>query len=70
MIRPRLRLRDYLQHILSAIGWIESHTARLDRAAFLGDVKTQDAVLRQLQVIGEAAQNLRQQLPGFHRCAS
>ena len=65
MIRPRLRLRDYLQHILSAIGWIERHTAGFDRAMFLGDVKTQDAVLCQLQIIGEAAQSLRQQHPDF-----
>jgi uncharacterized protein with HEPN domain len=28
-------------------------------------VKTQDAVLRQLQIVGEAAQNLRQQHPDF-----
>ncbi len=65
MIRPRLRPRDYLQHIVSAIGWIESHTAGFDRAMFLNDVKTQDAVLRQLLIIGEAAQSLRQQHPDF-----
>ena len=28
-------------------------------------MKTQDAVLRQLQIVGEAAQNLRQQHPDF-----
>lgn len=50
-MRPRFRLRDYLQHILSAIGWIESHTTGFDRATFLHDVKAQDAVLRQLQII-------------------
>ena len=31
----------------------------------MGDDRTQDAVIRNLQVIGEAAQNIRQRDPDF-----
>ena len=65
MIRPRLRLHDYLQHILAAIGRIESHATGFDRAASMSDAKTRDAVVRQFQIIGEAAQNVRQQHHDF-----
>ena len=35
-----LRVADYLQHILEAIGNIQDYTAGMDVAAFLADRKT------------------------------
>ncbi len=45
----------YLQDILDAIEKIEAYTAAMGRKDFEGDCKTIDAVLRNLEVIGEAA---------------
>jgi len=52
--RDPLRLGDYLDHILQAIANIREYTVGLDRAAYLKDRKTQDAVIRNFEVIGEA----------------
>ena len=49
-----LRVADYLQHILEAIGNIQDYTAGMDLAVFLADRKTCDAVIRNLEVLGEA----------------
>jgi uncharacterized protein with HEPN domain len=47
----------YLEHIVDAIDRIREYT-RDGRDAFLRDAKTQDAVLRRLEVVGEAVKNL------------
>jgi uncharacterized protein with HEPN domain len=65
MMRPRLRIQDYLEHILAAIGRINAYTSAMDEAGFITDQKTQDAVIRNFQIIGEAAQNVRQRFPDF-----
>ncbi len=51
---PKILLDD----IQLAIAKIERYTAGLDRAAFLGDEKTIDAVVRNLEIIGEAVRQL------------
>lgn len=48
----------YLQHILEAIESIEEYLKGFDYQAFLKDKKTIDAVVRELEIIGEAANNL------------
>jgi uncharacterized protein with HEPN domain len=48
----------YLQHLLDAILKVESYLVGLDESAFLGDTRTQDAVVRQLEIIGEATKKL------------
>jgi uncharacterized protein with HEPN domain len=53
-----LRIPDYLEHILEAIERIDSYLADTDEVAFLKDQKTQDAVVRNFEVIGEAAHNI------------
>ena len=53
-----LRVADYLQHILEAIANIQDYTAGMDLAAFMADRKTRDAVVRNLEVIGEACNNV------------
>jgi uncharacterized protein with HEPN domain len=54
-------VRVYLQDIWDAIDRIERYTASGERE-FLADAKTQDAVIRQMAIIGEAASKLS---PGF-----
>lgn len=44
----------YLRHILDAIQSIESYVAP-GRDAFMGEPMRQDAVVRRLEIIGEAA---------------
>jgi uncharacterized protein with HEPN domain len=49
--------RDWLQQlddIQKATGKIKAYVAGLDFDAFLADGKTQDAVIRNLEIIGEA----------------
>ena len=60
-----LRVADYLQHILEAIGNIQDYTAGMDLAAFLADRKTCDAVIRNLEVIGEACNKVVKNHPDF-----
>lgn len=51
---PRL----YVDDILEAIGLIRSYAASMDYVAFVQDRKTQDAIVRNLEIIGEAASRL------------
>ncbi len=55
----------YLRHILDAIEKIERFTAD-GKAAFDADDKTQDAVIRNFEVIGEAVKNLSSSLKVMH----
>jgi len=47
----------FLLHILESIEIIEAHVHNMSREEFMGDVKTQDAVLRRLEIMGEAVKN-------------
>ena len=55
------RDRLFLGHVLEAITAIEAFTAP-GRADFMADLKTQSAVVRQLEIIGEAVKNLSVEL--------
>lgn len=48
----------FLRHILDCIGRIESYLQNFDYTKFQNDTKTIDAVVRNVEVIGEAANNL------------
>lgn len=48
----------YLHDILDAIRAIEEYCSRMKREEFLDDRKTRDAVVRNLEIIGEAVKNL------------
>ncbi len=52
------RLPDYLRHILEAIDRIRNYVKDLDEAGFLASNIVQDAVIRNLEVIGEASRNI------------
>src|SRR5207302_8850838 len=57
--------RAYLRHILEAIEKIERYTAD-GQASFRADEKTQDAVIRNFEIIGEAVKNLSAALKETH----
>lgn len=48
----------FLSHILKSIDFIEEDVKGLDRDDFLEDRTIQDAVMRRLEIIGEAVKNL------------
>ena len=56
---------DYLGHILTAIERIERHTADVDELEFLNSELIQDAVIRNIEIIGEAANNVQRVDPAF-----
>ena len=53
-----LRCADYLGHIVEAIDRIHRYVGGMTETAFLDDEKTQDAVVRNFEIIGEAANNV------------
>jgi len=53
-----LRLPDYLLHILEAINQVETYTAGVDQRTFLASRILQDAVIRNIEIVGEAANNI------------
>lgn len=59
------RLLDYLEHILQAVERIQHYTEDLDDVTFLQEEMTQDAVIRNLEVIGEASRNIERHFPEF-----
>lgn len=48
----------FLHHILESMKKIENHLKNISEEEFSRDVKTQDAVVRRIEIIGEAAKNL------------
>ncbi len=66
-MREESRLLDYLEHILQAIGRIQDYTEDLDEVAFLKEEMTQDAVIRNLEVIGEASRYIERHFPEFSK---
>ncbi len=60
-----LRVPDYLGHILKAIERIDRYTADMDEVAFLNSELVQDAVIRNIEIIGEASNNIQRVAPEF-----
>jgi len=48
----------YLEHILDSIKWIESYISDISRDQFLNNHLVQDAIIRQIEIIGEASKKL------------
>lgn len=57
------RLADYLAHIVQAIDRIQRYTAGMSLGAFAASELAQDAVIRNLEVIGEASRNILRDHP-------
>lgn len=56
----------FLRHILESIGAIEEYTKDLSEEAFLESSEKQDAVIRRLEIIGEAVKNLPEDFKKKH----
>lgn len=56
----------FLRHILDAIGVIEEYTHDVTHLVFIQNGMMQDAVMRQLEIIGEAARNLSDEVRSEH----
>lgn len=60
-----LRVADYLRHMVDAIDRIHAYVEDIIELTFLTDTKTQDAVVRNFEVLGEAAHNIEVLHPAF-----
>jgi uncharacterized protein with HEPN domain len=69
-VNSALRTKDFLGHILEAVVRIQSFSAGLNEAGFAADLKTQDAVIRNMEVIGEACNNILRVAPEFAKAHS
>ncbi len=65
MTEKDARLRDYLAHIRQALSRIDRYIRKLSRDEFLADELVQDAVIRNLEIIGEARRNIDRHAPDF-----
>ncbi len=54
--------RVYLQHILDAVRSIEGYLKGVDEAKFQSTGLLQDGVIRQIQIIGEAAKRVSKEI--------
>ena len=62
---PSSRVAAYLRHMLEAISRCRRYISPGTEEDFLRDEKTQDAVVRNIEVIGEAARNVERADPAF-----
>ncbi len=59
------RAAEFLRHILEAIFRISSYTTGMSAAGFAANPLVQDAVIRNIEIMGEAAKNIEAADPGF-----
>jgi uncharacterized protein with HEPN domain len=58
MNRGTLRLEEYLKHVLKAIDRIQTYCGDMSEVSFISSQITQDAVIRNFEIIGEASKNI------------
>jgi len=56
---------SYLGHMFQAIQRIKRYTGDMTEASFLENELVQDAVIRNIEIIGEAARNIERYHPEF-----
>jgi uncharacterized protein with HEPN domain len=56
----------FLQHILESIEKIEEYTKNISKQEFLNSSQIQDAVIRRIEIIGEAVKNLPEEIKRKH----
>lgn len=56
----------FLEHIFASIESIETYTENLSKESFLNSPQVQDAVMRKLEIIGEATKNLPDEFKNAH----
>ncbi len=59
------RVPDYLAHMHDATAKIIRYTSKMSAREFIEDERTQDAVIRCIEVLGEAARNIQRVDPAF-----
>ena len=64
-MKKALRVPEYLGHILEAIERIEEYVSDMDELAFLSSKLVQDAVIRNIEILGEASNNIQRVAPAF-----
>lgn len=65
MNKEDLTAKDFLQHILEAADRVLRYTKGMGRKEFSADTLVQDAVIHNVEIIGEAANNLLEVAPGI-----
>ena len=65
MNKHEFRAKDYLLHMLEATDRVFQNTANVSEAEFSANSLLQDAVIRNIEIIGEAARNLLEAAPEF-----
>lgn len=63
--QKHLNVADYLEHIEEATNLALSYVNGMDRKAFLEDRRTQQAVIYNIMIIGEAASQIINEHPEF-----
>jgi uncharacterized protein with HEPN domain len=63
--KPVFRAKDYLLHMLEAADRVFQYTANMSEEDFFASQMLQDAVVRNIEIIGEAAKNLLEAGPEF-----
>jgi uncharacterized protein with HEPN domain len=63
MSRHAIRARDYIEHMLDAAQAIQGFVSGMSEEEFLSDRRTRDAVVRNIEILGEAARKLSDALP-------
>jgi uncharacterized protein with HEPN domain len=58
--------KPFLEHILASVEVIEDYVDGKTFDDFSGDVKLQDAVMRRMEIVGEAAKNVPQEFKKEH----
>lgn len=59
------RAIEYVRHMLEAIGHITGYTMGMDEAAFRANRLVRDAVILNIQIVGEAAHRVMRYAPQF-----
>ena len=59
----KLRQLDYVQHMVDAIRLVQRYVEGMSREAFLADKKTQQAVVLNILILGEAAAQVGNEYP-------
>ena len=52
----------YIDHILNSIDRIQSYIGDMNESTFLDELETEDAVVRQFEIIGEATKRISTKL--------
>ncbi|ESQ93886.1 HepT-like ribonuclease domain-containing protein [Asticcacaulis benevestitus] len=59
------KLQDYLRHMQEGVKQASDYISGMDKAGFVADKRTQQAVIMNLVIIGEAATRAMKEFPEF-----